>query len=929
MHRRTGGRASPIVIGTELHAHVDRRGPISVHLHGPAGSGKSHLLSTLSTRGEVRRIVAHPEEAGTAYAGLHQLSAWLAPAVAELPGLQADALAAALALEAAATPDLPILAATHQALTILAEDGGATIVVDDIDCLDPATRAALAFTRRRLDHDDLRFVTASRRADTHLDADEIWTLDPLTEDETRQLLRGAHPELEHGVAAWVWQQSSGLPLAAVDICRELRPEQRTGAARLPDVAAAVPRLQELAEPRLRRLSAPGRLLLAGLTWERMTRDDCLRFLAATDHPDGAAVIDEAYGLALLAMVDRRLTVAHPTLTPAIRDLLDPFEHERVHRAILAVFGGQPSVSARHLLELARLGLDRTAPALEALGTAAQAAADAGAWAEAAAAWEQAAELAESIGRPDGLDWWARAGWAAVRANAGPICHRVLTRLDADGSAHHPDHAELWWTTHLYTVGPTAPIDLASGERLAHSLVDHPDRALSLVHTCALGAAQAGRFAEASDLLTRFGATTGLAPRSQRDQVLADAIHLVAGVPGAGTVLNGPWARQLSASDLVDPSGFFLPLTGLLAWAGDPTAAAAAVQRQHQEVEARSLIGSVPFVACNQATLARYRDDFVAADLLFVRVAEISAATGFGGVAPFAAARHAHLLAEAGDLARARSVLDATFPGPVEDLPPLHAYAAGIVRAMLEVGDGRPGPAFDHLTRALDTARTHGLRAPRLLDWAATAATILADLLDEDPRADVALLRERIDAELASGDVVVARSAPRCRALLASPADRDRAWADAARDAVPGPSPYEAARVLLARGQFLRRDRRRGEALEPLDAARQRFDDLGLAVWRAAAERELRACGRRFAPEEARGGALAALTPRELDVARELATTATNAEIAARLFVSRRTVEFHVGSIYRKLGVTDRAAVLQLLSGTRPTAAPPAVGSVRG
>jgi DNA-binding NarL/FixJ family response regulator len=117
-----------------------------------------------------------------------------------------------------------------------------------------------------------------------------------------------------------------------------------------------------------------------------------------------------------------------------------------------------------------------------------------------------------------------------------------------------------------------------------------------------------------------------------------------------------------------------------------------------------------------------------------------------------------------------------------------------------------------------------------------------------------------------------------------------------------------ARTNLAWGRRLRRERRKADARIPLHRALTAFRALGAGPWVSTVLEELAACGERHAA--ASSGAFSALTPRELAVAMAVAGGATNTEAAARLFVSRRTVEHHLGSVFRKLGVRNRAELAE-------------------
>jgi DNA-binding CsgD family transcriptional regulator len=131
----------------------------------------------------------------------------------------------------------------------------------------------------------------------------------------------------------------------------------------------------------------------------------------------------------------------------------------------------------------------------------------------------------------------------------------------------------------------------------------------------------------------------------------------------------------------------------------------------------------------------------------------------------------------------------------------------------------------------------------------------------------------------------------------------------------GPLPFEQARTLLCSGEAMRRDRHPIAAREPLDRALGLFDGLGAQPWAARARAELAASGvkdRRLPPEAGRSMRLDVLSPQELQVARMAGRGQNNLEVAAALFVSRKTVEAHLTRIYRKLGIRSRTELARIL-----------------
>jgi len=227
------------------------------------------------------------------------------------------------------------------------------------------------------------------------------------------------------------------------------------------------------------------------------------------------------------------------------------------------------------------------------------------------------------------------------------------------------------------------------------------------------------------------------------------------------------------------------------------------------------------------------------------------------------------------------------------------WQAGVALGLLELGLGRPEEAVGLLEPAVcagdgsllaGIARGHG------------------DLIEayirtgNRPRAEETLAEWERRARVAERPWALAVAA-RCRGLLADDDRLDEHFGQALAWHAEVPTPFERARTELSYGERLRRGRRRVEARDQLRSALATFEELGAHPWAERARAELAASGARAKPRD--GSAIEELTPQELQVALVVAGGATNREAAAALFVSPKTVEAHLGSIYRKLGLRSR------------------------
>jgi DNA-binding CsgD family transcriptional regulator len=241
---------------------------------------------------------------------------------------------------------------------------------------------------------------------------------------------------------------------------------------------------------------------------------------------------------------------------------------------------------------------------------------------------------------------------------------------------------------------------------------------------------------------------------------------------------------------------------------------------------------------------------------------------------------------------------------------LDVYASAAL-GLLELGYDDPAAAADHLERTQTLVEAIGLAEPNVVQWR-------ADLVEsqcrtgraDDAARTLATFQREADE---TGRRWALAAAARCRALLAPAADIDRLFGEAHRLAAAGPSAFELARTELCWGERLRREHRRVEARRHLNHALERFRALGAVPWAQKAARELGSSGAR-----ARRGARAptAMTPAESQIAALVAEGMTNKDIAASLFLSPKTIEFHLGRIYRKLDIHSRTQLARavLLSG---------------
>ena len=244
------------------------------------------------------------------------------------------------------------------------------------------------------------------------------------------------------------------------------------------------------------------------------------------------------------------------------------------------------------------------------------------------------------------------------------------------------------------------------------------------------------------------------------------------------------------------------------------------------------------------------------------------------------------------------------------LDAIEIYAAAVL-GLLELSRGHADRAAIHLAECARLEKQHnmGILLPTIAQWA-------ADLVEAHIRSGAMTDAER---SLATLEDIARRTglkwanagAARCRGMLAGEDRYEREFQTAL--ALYGEEmAFERARTLLALGMRRRRSRRRADARAALHEALAYFERGGAEPWAGQARAELRATGE-MPPRDSAGG-LRSLTPQELQVALIVAQGSTNREAAAALFLSPKTVEFHLGNTYRKLGVRSRAELVRRVEG---------------
>lgn len=901
------GRSAELDALERLRAGAGTGAPAVVVLDGEAGSGKTALLraAALAARGEGWDVLAAggiDADAHLAHAGLAGLVTGIRDHLPAVPAVRRDALEAALGgRPGGASGDRFLIGAA--VLSLLAEAAAATprlVLVDDAQWLDRGSLDALLFAARRLTHDRVAFVIARRRGagvPARLDDLPVIAVDGLDPNAATRLLAG---RVLPAVVDRLHAGTGGNPLALLECARRLSPAQRSGAAPLPTVlpvgsrlvTAFVDRIDALDDGARRALllmaardgdaAAP---VLAALAAEGIDADACLTAARDLVDDDGA-----------------RLAFAHPLVRSAVWEGSTPAERRSAHRALARVLPPGPA---------------RT-------------------WASAAAVdgYDDgvAADLAALADSERARRGYAAAGEAAARAarlTTDPDRAAVLLAFAAEDAFLAGDGARaLEVAGEVLAASPTAEPRARALATLAavEQYTGRADRARDLFTEAATTAT--GRLltrtlvdlAHISYVIGDFASIEAAAARADRDAEREDpeqAMHrdylvgmaaVLAGEPEKGAE---PLGRALTALETEptlrgDPRHLLVALL-VSRWQLDPGVAAPFAARRIAEARALGALGvlapALSLMSGGMAMLGDHRSAYAFAGEAATLLDALGYATEPGiaheMLAVESAARGRHEEAER-SLARARgSVITAGFPPDVPHLARAVAFCAlcagrwDDVVAVLEDQIARNGGVGDYL-EPLGVAPDL-IEAYLALNRAADARALARDYAAANPT----------PPRLLAGVI------HRCLAQTASRREEARAEFERAVVVDADSGTFEAARTRLAFGRFLRKSGERIEARAHLTAAAQAFDRMDLSLWVERAEVELAATGSRRTPRRALD---VALTAQETNVALLVARGMTNAEVAAALFLSPRTVEHHLGAVLRKKGLRSRTELAAALAG---------------
>jgi DNA-binding CsgD family transcriptional regulator len=872
---------------------------------GEAGVGKTALVQSAigSASGfRVMRAVGVESEMELAFAALQQLCAPLLDRLDRLPAPQRDALGVAFGLRGGDPPDRFLVGlAVLSLLAEVAEEGPLVCVVDDAQWLDRASAQALVFVARRLLAESVALVLVTREPGDELEGLPKLAVAGLARGDARALLSSAlGVPLDERVQERIVAETGGNPLALLELPRGLTPAELAGGFGLPDAPGLAGQIEDSFRRRLAGLPAETqRLLLVAaadpvgdpvLVWRAAERLGIE--VEAAGHTDG------------LLDIGARVTFRHPLVRSAVYRAASLEDRLQAHRALTDATDPEvdPDRRAWHLAQ-ATPGLDEEVAAeLERSAGRAQAR---GGLAAAAAFLERAAALTPEPSR--------RAGRALAAARAQHQAGAFEAALGLLAIAESGPMDEL----------QSAQVDLLRGE-IAFALSRGSDAPplllkaakrlepldLRLARETYLEALTAvffpGRLTSAEIVLETARAARAAPPWPQSPRapdLLLDGLALLitdgyaAGVPMLRQAIEGFRDEEISLGD-----------RGRWLWLASRAAAFLWDDENWDRLSARFVelardagaLSVLPLALTIRMGMHLFAGRLAMASSLVDELAAVNEATGAGLVAyaPVTLAAAKGREDEAVRLidAATREVLRR---GAEQGLTSIH-----LATAVLYNGLGRYEEALAAAQKAVEDSL-----AVRLSTWG------LVELIEAAVRsgkADVAVeaLGRLSEMTAASGTDWALGVEARSRALLS-----DGEAAEALHRQSIGRLEQTRVRVELARahllyGEWLRRERRRVEARGQLRTAHELFTEFGMEAFAERARVELEATGEhsRKRTVETRDD----LTPQEAQVCRLASDGATNQEIAAQLFISPSTVDYHLRKAFRKLGVKSRHQLKQHL-----------------
>jgi len=919
IHRRAAelrGRRGESKVLDQLIGDIRRGASRALVVRGEAGVGKTALLDYLVEMASgclVSRAAGVQSEMELAFAGLHQLCAPIVDRLVRLPGPQREALHTVFGLSTGPAPDPFLVArAVLSLLSEVAEEQPLICVVDDEQWLDRASAQVLAVVSRRLEEESVGLVFATRASNDELAGLPELVVEGLGESDAHALLNSVlTAPLDARVRDQIVAETGGNPLALLELFRGLTAAELAGGFALPTAGPLAGSIEESFRRRLDALPADTRRLLQ-LAAADPVGDPRLVWRAAQRLGIGSEAAMPAAETGLLEL-GARVRFRHPLVRSAAYRSASLQQRQDVHRALAEVTDSaiDPDRRAWHRAHAASGPDEEVAEELERSAGRAQAR---GGWAAAAAFLERSAELT--------LDPVQR----AQRLLAAARAKRDAGALDA-------------------ALGLLVAVDAGPRDALRAAEVERLRGQIALVQRRGADAVR-GLLSAAG----RLGALDATLARETHLEALGAAMW-TGDLDGHGWVLEAAEAALAAPPGPQPPRAVDVQLDAFaLRWTHGYAAAAPTFTQALRLFLALNLASdevSVWLAGGSTGAIAFEQWDAESAHAVGTRVAQY--ARDAGALVPLQLALNilarTHLLA--GEFNTAALIIqEDRLIAEVTGNPPI-AYSEMIFTAWR----GHEAQASELIEANLRQRTAGGLGA--MANFAASASAVLYNGLGRhDAARDAAwqaferdqlglgpfVVPELAEASSRTGDVALVETAlewlsertratpadwalgieSRIRALLSEGDVADRFYRESIERLGRTRIRVELARAHLLYGEWLRRERRRLDARSHLRTAHAMFTAMGALAFAERARRELLATGEtvRRRTIETRDE----LTAQEALIARLARDGLSNPEIATRLFVSLRTVKYHLRNVFIKLDINSRTELDRVLP-YDPAAAP--------
>jgi DNA-binding CsgD family transcriptional regulator len=882
----------------------------AVVIRGEAGIGKTALLRYAARQASGFRVaqVAGVEcEMELPFAGLHQLCGPMLDRLDALPEPQRVALSVAFGLSSGEAPDRFLVAlAVISLLSEIAEERPLLCLVDDAQWLDAASAKVLGFVARRLLAESVGMVFSVREPSHASDLEGLpgLPLEGLNEEEARALLTSVIPgRLDERVRDRIVAETRGNPLALLELPRGMSAAQLAGGFALPSVGTIPGQIEELYLRRVDALPEITRRLMLLASADPVGDATLLWRAARTLGIDGNAA--EPATSEQLLEIGGRVRFRHPLVRSAVYRASLATDRQAAHGALAAATDAEtdPARRAWHRAHAATAPDEAVASELIACASGAQ---RRGGMAAAAAFLEQAAELT-----PDPAARASRS-LSAARAKFDTGDFAAAERLLASAEAGPLDelgHAKVQLTRAQLSFdqqrGRDAPQLLLHAARRLEPLDAELARGTHL--EALVAAIYAGRLASGTDVAdVATGARSApIGPEplpAEQLLLLGLAIRLTDGCAAAAPTLGRALRAYRAEERRLDRMCLAYNIAAEELWDDEAWLELSSSQADLARTTGALLL--LPYALDYLAGVYIQRGELSVAGELLAEAEGLEL-----GVRPEFPLR---LAAFRGQASIVLPLVDVMNRGALARGEGCAIAAVGYSEAVLYNGLGQYGPALEAAQKAIAT------------DDIVTSSWSLYELVEagtrtgqwEAARAAADRLSERtavLTSAWAKG------AALRSRALVASGAAAEDLHRQAIECLEPSRMVWFQARARLSYGEWLRRENRRGDAREQLRQAYGMFTAMGGEAFADRARRELLATGEKV--RSRRDDTRDELTPQEEQIARLARDGRTNPEIGAELFISPRTVEWHLRKVFGKLGISSRRGLHDVLPRRDPDVAP--------